>query len=138
MTVVDNAETDLDMKTMMDLVMRLNELDRSCRRAAANPQLTDGERASVRIYTNLVREVIPVEVRAHYERLVASEPDLAECPEIFAMAVLVSTYRSLPPGKRQKLATHFGPAPRLMPQSGGHILFHQRPPSRGRRVPGRR
>lgn len=92
---------------MMELVMRLNELERWCRRAASNPQLTDGEKASVRFYTNLVREVIPAPVLAQYTWLEASEPDLLECPEIFAMAVLVSTYRKLSPDERRKLVAHF-------------------------------
>ena len=95
------------MKTMMELVIRLNELERLCRRAAENPQLTEGEKASAHFYTNLVREVIPAAVLAQYTSLETSEPALLECPEIFAMAVLVSAYRKLAPDERKKLVAHF-------------------------------
>jgi hypothetical protein len=58
-----------------------------------------------------VRECLPAEVLFYYDRLNESEPELLECPEVFAMAVLVSTYRSLSPGGRKKLVNHFAIPP---------------------------
>ncbi len=95
------------MKTMLELLIRLHDVGVSCERALHNAQLTDREKASVFFHNNLVRECLPDEVLAHYDRLKESEPELLSCPEMFAMAVLVSTWQSLSPAKRTKLAAHF-------------------------------
>ena len=47
-----------------------------------------------------------------YELMKEADPELLDCPEVFAMAVLVSTYRNLPPGPRRKFLAHFdSPSP---------------------------
>ena len=100
------------MKTMMELLIRLQQLRLSSLRAAHNNQLTAAEKNSIRFFKSLVRECLSAEVLVHYDRLKETEPELLECPEVFAMAVLVSTYRSLSPRKREKLVNHFTTPPR--------------------------
>jgi hypothetical protein len=95
------------MKTMMELLIRLQQLRLSSLRAAHNNQLTATEKNSIRFFKNLVRECLPAEVLVPYDRLKETEPELLECPEVFAMAVLVSTYRSSSPAKRRELLSHF-------------------------------
>ena len=100
------------MKTMMELLIRLQQLRLSSLRAAHNNQLTAAEKNSIRFFKSLVRDCLPAEVLVHYDQLNETEPELLECPEVFAMAVLVSTYRSLSPRKREKLVNHFTTPPR--------------------------
>jgi hypothetical protein len=95
------------MKTMLDLLIRLQEMRCCCERTVENPQLTDGEKAVACYHKTLVRECLPAEVLAHYDRMKESDPELLECPEVFAMAVLVSTYRGSSPRKRGSLLKHF-------------------------------
>ncbi len=102
------------MKTMMEILIRLQQLRRSSLRFAQNKQLTAAEKNSVRCLKNLVRECLPAKVLVHYDQLKETEPELLKCPEVFAMAVLVATYRELSAHKRKKLVMHFaiptGPA----------------------------
>jgi hypothetical protein len=98
------------MKTMLDLLIRLQELRRTVDRALRNPQLTDGEKSTACCFKGLVRGCLPPEVLVHYDSLKHREPELMRSPEVFAMAVIVSTYRSLPPPGRRKLLAHFQPA----------------------------
>src|SRR6185503_11821556 len=72
-----------------------------------NRQFTNGEKAVAWLHKQIVRECLPLEVLAHYDRMKKTEHALLSCPEVFAMAVLVSTYRSLSPRKRKKLIAHF-------------------------------
>jgi len=99
------------MKTMIELLIRLQELRLCCQRVANNGQLTEQEKYSVYLFKNLVRDCLPAEVLIDYDRLKETEPELLECPEVFAMAVLAATYRRLPPRKRQKLVNHFAAPP---------------------------
>lgn len=100
------------MKTMLEVLIRLQEMRCFCEQARRNPQLTHGEKAVACSHKQIVRECLPVEVLAHYDRMKKSERALLSCPEVFAMAVLVSTYRSLSPRQRSKLVDHFAtPAP---------------------------
>lgn len=109
------------MKTMMEILIRLQQLRRSSLRFAHNKQLTAAEKNSVRCLKNLVRECLPAEVLLHYDRFKESEPELLECPEVFAMAVLVSTYRGLPPRGRKKLVNHFVTPPSIGCGCNGHV-----------------
>jgi len=100
------------MKTMLELLIRLHEMRCCCERVRGNPQLTNGEKAMACFHKQLVRECLPVVVLAHYDRMKKTERALLSSPEVFAMAVLVSTYRSLPPRQQRKLILHFAtPAP---------------------------
>jgi len=102
------------MKTMLELVIRLHEMRACCRRALRNPQLTERERAAARFHKQIVRECLPAEVLAHYDLLKETEPELLKYPEVFAMAVIVETWGSLSPAKRQKLVAYFA-TPASMP-----------------------
>ena len=95
------------MKTMLELVIRLQELGHTADRVTSNPQLTRGEKAIAHIFKTLVRECLPPTVLVHYDNLEQQKPELSGCPEVFAMAVLVSAYESQTPGGRRKLAEHF-------------------------------
>ena len=100
------------MKTMLELLIRLHEMRCCCERVRCNSQLTDGEKAMACSHKQIVRECLPAIVLAHYDRMKKTESALFSCPEVFAMAVLVSTYRSLLPRQRRKLVSHFAtPAP---------------------------
>jgi len=100
------------MKTMLELLIRLNEMRCCYERVEQNAQLTSGEKAAMCIHKQLVRECLPPEVLKHYDRMKKTERVLRAFPTIFAMAVLVSTYRSLTPTGRRKLAAHFAtPSP---------------------------
>jgi hypothetical protein len=120
------------MKTMMELLIRLQQLRLSSLRAAHNNQLTAAEKNSIRFFKSLVRECLPAEVLVHYDRLKETE-ELLECPEVFAMAVLVSTYRSLSPRKREKLVNHFATPPSVGCGYNGHIATRSTH-ARGRRL----
>lgn len=100
------------MKTMLELLIRLHEMRCCCERVRRNPQLTNGEKAVACSHKQIVRECLPAVVLAHYDRMKKTERGLLACPDVFAMAVLVSTYRSLSPRQRRKLVAHFAtPAP---------------------------
>jgi hypothetical protein len=96
---------------MFDLLIRLQELRHTVNRTTRNPQLTDDEKSAATCFKGLVRGCLPRVVLVHYDSLKQQEPELMRCPEVFAMAVLVSTYRSLTPPRRRKLLAHFQPAP---------------------------
>jgi hypothetical protein len=100
------------MKTMLNLLTRLVEMRRCCERAKQNPYLTSGEKAAARFFKGLVRGCLPDSVLATYDRMKETETELLESPEVLAMAVLVSTYRSSSPAKRRRLLSHFAdPSP---------------------------
>jgi hypothetical protein len=100
------------MKTMLELLIRLHEMRCCCERVRRNPQLTSGEKSVVCSHKQLVRECLPVTVLAHYDRMKKTERTLLTCPEVFAMAVLVSTYRSLSRLQRGRLVRHFATSSR--------------------------
>ena len=95
------------MKTMMELLIQLQQLRRCNERNARNQHLTEGEKHPLRVQKRLVRECLPADVLLHYDRLRKLEPELLECPEIFAMAVLTTTWRNLTPDRRRELESHF-------------------------------
>lgn len=95
------------MKTMLELLIRLQEMRCCCERTRRNPQLTSGEKAVACSHKLLVRECLPADLLTHYDRMKKRERAMLACPEVFAMAVLVSTWRSLPPARRRKLVAHF-------------------------------
>ena len=99
------------MRTMMDLLVRLQEVENAARFALRSKQLTPREKRSAQGYVTLVREIIPGEVLALYEQMKQTDTDLLDSRELFAMAVLVATYRGLSPGKRRKLLFHFSTQP---------------------------
>ena len=88
------------MKTIIDLLVRLQQLRLWSQRAAHNPHLTEREKHSLRSIKQLVRDCLPPSVQQHYDGLKRSEPELLKCPEVFAMAVLVSAYRSMSSSER--------------------------------------
>lgn len=98
------------MKTMLDLLVRLVEMRRCCEHVRNNSQLTEGEKSAAYCFTNLVRDCLPCQVLATYDRMERTDAPLLEAPEVFAMAVLVSTYRNATPVDRCKLLTHFTPS----------------------------
>ena len=100
---------------MMDLLISLRRADAAADAAGRNRQLSPGEKLTARRHMDLVREVIPPEVLAHYDQLKATAADLRESPELLAMAVLLTTYRSLSPAKRKKLLKHFAGTPGMNP-----------------------
>ncbi len=99
------------MKTMMELLIRVQELRDCCQRIENNQQVTEGEKHSARLFKQLVRGCLPREVLRQYDHLKQTEPELFQSPEIFAMAVLVDTYRRLSPASRKKLLAHFATPP---------------------------
>jgi hypothetical protein len=121
------------MKTMMDLLIRLQQLRLFSLRATHNKQLTASEKNSIRFLKNLVRECLPAEVLFYYDRLKESEPELLECPEVFAMAVLVSSYRTSSPRGRKRLVNHFAIPPSVGCGCNGHVATRSTQP-RARRV----
>ena len=98
---------------MLELLVRLVEMRNCCERAKHNFELTESERSAAYWLKSLVRGCLPSCVLATYDQMKDGDPELLECPEVFAMAVLVSTYRSLPPVPRRKLLAHFdNPSPK--------------------------
>jgi hypothetical protein len=108
------------MKTMMDLLVRLQEVEDCARIVLRNNQLTPLAKRSALGYVALVREIIPAEVQTLYDQMKQTAPDLLDSRELFAMAVLVATYRTLSPRKRTKLLNYFVPDPRPAGASIGH------------------
>ncbi len=101
------------MKIMMDLLIGLQRLERAVETACQQRQLTPREAQALEGHLGLVREIVPNEVLAFYDEMKRTDKDLAPSPELFSMAVLVATYRSLSPQKRRKLLTHFSMEPGL-------------------------
>jgi hypothetical protein len=99
------------MKTMLSLLTRLVEMRRCCERAQENPHLSDGEKAAARFFKGLVRGCLPDSVLVTYDQMKETEPEMFGCPELFAMAVLVFTYRDSSPAKRRELLSHFADSP---------------------------
>ena len=100
-----------NMKTMLELLIRLTEMRRSCQRTEANAQLTDTEKAAASAFKQLVRECLPPAVLVTYDALKKTEPELLESPEVFAMAVLADTYRQSSLAERRHLVAHFAAPP---------------------------
>ena len=101
------------MKVMLDILIRLLELRACCERIKDNPELTAGEKAAAYCMKRLVRECLPAPVLATYDRMEQSEVELIESREVFAMAVLVSTYRQASAAGQRKLISCFNTSSRL-------------------------
>jgi len=102
-----------NMKLMMDLLVRLQEFETPVRDAFRVRQLSPVEERAACEQLDLVRDLLPAEVLTRYDEMKRTTEDLWESPELFAMAVLSDTYRSLSPGRRKKFLGHFGGEPRL-------------------------
>jgi hypothetical protein len=96
------------MKLMMDLLIRLQEFEAPVHDACRVRQLSPVEERAACEQLDLVRDILPAEVLARYDELKSTAEDLWESPELFAMAVLSDTYRSLSPSKRKKFLGHYG------------------------------
>lgn len=99
--------TIISMKTMMEMLIQLQQLLRCSERNHQNKHLTEGEKHPLSVHKRLVRECLPADVVLHYDRLRKLEPELLECPEVFAMAVLTTTWRNNTPARRRQLEAHF-------------------------------
>lgn len=97
----------MTMKTMLEILIRLRQLHECCDRNDRNRQLTDSEKNTVRFFKSLVRGCLPTDVLIRYDRMTLVESELHDSAEVFAMAVLVTTWRELSPARRRKLETHF-------------------------------
>jgi len=95
------------MKTMLELLIRLHEMRCCCEPMRSRAQLANGKKATACWHKLIVRECLPAAVLAHYDLMKKAERTLLSCPEVLAMAVLVSTYRSLSPHQRKQLVGHF-------------------------------
>jgi hypothetical protein len=104
------------MKTMMELLISLQRVEHSMQVARQRRQLTPLETRHGEHYLNLVREIVPAEALVHYDRMKTTAADLLDTPELFAMAVLLATYRSLSPQHRKEFANHFA----TQPSGNGH------------------
>jgi len=91
-------------------------MDAAAEAAARNCQLSPGEKETARRHVDLVREVIPAHILVHYDELKTKASDLLDSPELLSMAVLLTSYRSLPVGRRKTLLNHFNknPKPNLL------------------------
>jgi len=101
------------MKLMMDLLVRLQEFEAPVHDACRALQFSPVEERSAREQLDLVRDVLPAEVLARYYEMKSAAEDLWESPELFAMAVISDTYRSLSPSKRRKFLGYYGGEPCL-------------------------
>lgn len=97
-----------NMKTIMDLLISLHRFEHSVLVASRGRQLTRLEEKAARRHVDLVREVIPKEALRHYEQMKQTNADLLASPEVFAMAVVVATYRSLSPAQRREFVARYG------------------------------
>lgn len=111
---------------MLDLLIRLEQMQDCCERVNHNPELTDREKSAASCFKNLVRDCLPSEVLATYDRLRRARPSSLENPELFAMTVIVATYTKLPPAGRRKMLAHF--VPRTRSRSGRPVLARRRQP----------
>jgi len=118
---------------MLELLIRLHEMRCCCERVRCNPQLTNGEKAAACWHKQIVRECLPAVVLAHYDRMKQTERALLSCPEVFAMAVLVFTYRNLSPRQQGKLIAHFA-----APSPAGSNAVHRKSAAKRRRRTTRR
>jgi len=101
-----------NVKLMMDLLIRLQELEAPMHDVFCRWQPSPVEDRATREELDLVRDILPAEVLARYDEMKRTAQDLLGSPELFAMAVLSDTYRSLSPSKRKKLLGFFHSAAR--------------------------
>ncbi len=92
------------MRTTLELLIRLAELETA---TSKTNRSRPGKKATGLLLHRLVRDSLPPEVLPYYDTLLDQEPELLACPQVFAMAVLVSAYKGLSPNGRQKLISHF-------------------------------
>jgi hypothetical protein len=104
---------NVNMKLMMDLLIRLQEFEAPVHAACRVRQLSPVEERAAREQLDLVRDILPTEVLARYDEMKSTAQDLWESPELFAMAVLSDTYRSLSASKRKRFLGHYGVEPCL-------------------------
>jgi hypothetical protein len=91
---------------MLDLLISLRRSE-CTEKLARKGHLSPRESLAAKTRLALVRDTIPAAVLSHYEAMKLDERELLECPAIFAMAVLVSTYRALPTPTRKTLNSFF-------------------------------
>ncbi len=94
------------MRTTLDLLIRLAELET----AAASKTTSRGPQrrtATVLLLRRLVRDSLPSEVLPYYDSMLDQESELLSCPQVFAMAVLVSAYKGLSSTARKNLVSYF-------------------------------
>jgi hypothetical protein len=115
------------MKTMMDLLLRLQELERSLTRVETSQHFTTREKRSLLLSVELVKNSIPETVLKRYDQLKQSDGILMRSPEIFAMAVLVTTYKELGAREKERLVKHFALSGEASVRKPGMLLA----PSRG-------
>lgn len=92
---------------MMELLLRLQELERALARVEGNQPFTTREKRNLLVSLDLVKNTIPEAVLKCYDELKLSGAAVTRSPEVFAMAVLVSTYKQLDPRERERLVRHF-------------------------------
>ena len=95
------------MKTMMELLLRLQELECSLTHFESSRQFRTREKRSLMLSIDLVKNTIPDTVLKRYDELKQSDAAFGKSPEIFAMAVLVATYREIGSREQERLLTHF-------------------------------
>ena len=103
----------VNMRLMMDLLIRLQEFEAPVHDACRVRQLSPIEERAARKQLDLVRDILPTELLTRYDEMKSTAQDLWESPELLAMAALSDTYRSLPASKRKRFLAHYGVEPRL-------------------------
>ena len=87
--------------------MWLQELECSLTHFESSRRFTTREKRRLLLSIDLVKSTIPDSVLRRYDELKESEAALMRSPEIFAMAVLVATYKELGSLEQERLLTHF-------------------------------
>ena len=95
------------MKTTLELLVRLAEVKKCAQRLSKHGQITNREKVAAECLQRLIRESLPGEVLPYFDTLFETEAQLVDCPEVFAMAVVVATYREVTPSRSKKLLTFF-------------------------------
>jgi hypothetical protein len=110
---------------MIDLLVSLQEVEQPAHRPPPRSRTTLRERRSLRSSVALVRDILPAEVLKCYDQMKRSDSDLLHDREVFAMAVLVATYRCLSPRRRKKLVAHFATQSRPETLKNGNGKGHR-------------
>lgn len=88
---------------MMERLIRLQELERGSSRVSRNTHLTDREKRSMLLSIKRVRDNLPANILTSYEKMKKTDVKLLDSPDLFAMAVLVSTFRNTSRTRRKNI-----------------------------------
>lgn len=111
------------IKTLIELLTRLQEAERWAKIYVRDQHFTQIEARAAQWRVDLVREMIPARVLVYYDQMKEADGEPAEHPDIFAILVVIETCASLPTHKRNELLSHFADKSGLSAENQTPVLI---------------